>query len=213
MPRPRSDIASRILVAARARFLAEGVDGASLRSIAEDAGTNLGMIYYYFPSKDELFLAVIEQVYGKLLEDLGGALGGEASVEARVRRAYRRVAAMSEAEFDVVRIVVREALVSSERLGRLVERFRRGHVPMVIAAVGEGIARGELAGDKPLPLVLAAIAALGVLPQVARRRLAADVPALAPLLPAPQSLADGLVDVLLHGVAAPRRARVKPRRR
>jgi len=202
MPRPRSDIDARILVAARARFLAEGVDGASLRSIAEDAGTNLGMIYYYFPSKDELFLAVIEQVYGKLLEDLGAALAGEQSVEERIRRAYRRVATMSAAEFDVLRMVVREALVSSERLGRVIERFRRGHVPMVIAMVMEGVARGDLARELPLPLILAAVGSLGLLPQVARRRLGDDVPALAALLPAPEALADALVDVLMHGVAA-----------
>jgi hypothetical protein len=107
---------------------------------------------------------------------------------------------MSAAEFDVLRMVVREALVSSERLTRVIDRFRRGHVPMVIATVMEGVARGELARELPMPLILAAIAALGVLPQVARRRLAADVPALASLLPAPETLADGLVDVLLHGV-------------
>src|SRR5262249_27779376 len=67
MPRPRTDIRVRILHAARARFAAKGVDGSSLRSIAADARTSIGMIYYYFPSKDALFLAVVEEVYGNLL--------------------------------------------------------------------------------------------------------------------------------------------------
>jgi AcrR family transcriptional regulator len=44
MARPASDIQKRIFVAARARFLSEGVDGASLRQIAKDAGTNIGMV-------------------------------------------------------------------------------------------------------------------------------------------------------------------------
>src|SRR4029077_6434218 len=57
MARPRSDIQPRIVRAARERFLAEGVDGASLRTIASDAGTNVGMVFYYFPTKDDLFLA------------------------------------------------------------------------------------------------------------------------------------------------------------
>jgi AcrR family transcriptional regulator len=65
MPRPKSDIDARIVAAARARFLVEGVDGASLRSIAQDAGTNVGMIYYYFPTKDDLFLGVVEDVYAR----------------------------------------------------------------------------------------------------------------------------------------------------
>src|SRR6185295_5828153 len=70
MARPPTDIRQRILGAARARFLAEGVDGASLREIARDAKTTIGMVSYYFPAKDDLFLAVVEEVYAVLLGDL-----------------------------------------------------------------------------------------------------------------------------------------------
>ena len=59
MARPKSDIEPRIIHAARRRFLEDGVDGASLRKIAREAGTNIGMIYYYFPTKDDLFLAYV----------------------------------------------------------------------------------------------------------------------------------------------------------
>ena len=62
MARPRSDIEPRIVHAARRRFLKEGVDGASLRTIARDAKTSIGMVYYYFPTKDDLFFAVVEEV-------------------------------------------------------------------------------------------------------------------------------------------------------
>src|SRR5688500_20229561 len=91
MARTRGDIDARIVQAARARFLHEGVDGASLRGIAKDAGTNVGMIYYYFPTKDELFLAVVEDVYAGLLDDLTAAMADEHPVEERLRRVYRRV--------------------------------------------------------------------------------------------------------------------------
>jgi len=74
MARPRSDIAPRVVIAARERFLKDGVDGASLRAIAHDARTSIGMIYYYFPTKDDLFLAVVEQVYEKVLADMASAL-------------------------------------------------------------------------------------------------------------------------------------------
>ena len=62
MARPRSDIQKRIVLAARTRFLADGVDGASLRHIARAARTSIGMVYYYFPTKDDLFLAVVEEL-------------------------------------------------------------------------------------------------------------------------------------------------------
>ena len=74
MARPRGNIDQRIVRAARVLFLRDGVDGASLRDIARRARTSIGMIYYYFPIKDDLFLAVVEEVYAKLLGDLGVAL-------------------------------------------------------------------------------------------------------------------------------------------
>ena len=91
MGRPRTDIQPRIVRAARARFLAEGVDGASLRTIAADAGTSVGMIFYYFPTKDDLFLAVVEEVYARLLDDLRRALSGDAPVRERLKRAFLRL--------------------------------------------------------------------------------------------------------------------------
>ena len=80
MARPRSDIAQRIVSAAAERFLHDGVDGASLRRIAQAAGTNLGMVYYYFPSKDDLFLAVVERHYAPLSQALIAA--GAALIDA-----------------------------------------------------------------------------------------------------------------------------------
>ena len=113
MARPRSDIQPRIVRAARARFLESGVDGASLRTIAHDAGTNVGMVFYYFPTKDHLFLAVIEEVYAKLLDDLGAVLAGGAPVRDRLEQVFARIGRASAEELAVVRLVAREALLSS----------------------------------------------------------------------------------------------------
>ena len=98
MPRPRSDIEPRLVAAARARFLSDGVDGASLRAIAADAGTSIGMIYYYFPTKDELFLAVVEEAYEKLVQDLDRALDPALPVRDRLERMFARVGALTDEE-------------------------------------------------------------------------------------------------------------------
>jgi AcrR family transcriptional regulator len=129
MARPRSDIQKRVIHAARTRFLAEGVDGASLRRIARAARTSIGMVYYYFPTKDDLFLAVVEDVYVVFLADLVLALEPSLPVEERILRLYRRIGAVTENERLILRLVLREALVSSARLDRIVERFQRGHHP------------------------------------------------------------------------------------
>jgi AcrR family transcriptional regulator len=168
MGRPRTDIAPRIVHAARARFLAEGVDGASLRAIAADAGTNIGMVVYYYPTKDDLFLAVVEEFYSKLLEDLGALLSAKAPVRERLRRAFARLGTMSEPERQIVRLVAREALSSSKRFTRILARAQRGHIAMIFEVLAEGVKVGDIDPDLPLPFVLICVFAMGGMPQVVR---------------------------------------------
>lgn len=204
MARPASDIAERLLSAARARFLAEGVDGASLRAIARDAGTNLGMVYYYYPSKDALFSAVVEKVYAALLEDLAAALrDASGDTEAQLARLYARFAHLSEEEYQVVRLILREALGSSSaRLGRIFERFMRGHMPLLLETITRAHREGVLREDLPPFATMIATVALGLLPQLVRRRIAeSDLP-VENLLPGADALSAILLRILQHGVAS-----------
>ena len=54
---------STILAAARDEFAEHGLGGARMDRIAERAGVNKRLIYYYFEDKDRLFQAVLEQTY------------------------------------------------------------------------------------------------------------------------------------------------------
>jgi AcrR family transcriptional regulator len=59
---------ARILEAATDEFTKHGLGGARVDRIAKRAGTNERMLYYYFVSKDQLFLTVLELVYIRLAE-------------------------------------------------------------------------------------------------------------------------------------------------
>ncbi|MEO8390873.1 TetR family transcriptional regulator [Polaromonas sp.] len=67
---PRSRDADRsqqtILLAARDEFALYGLAGARVDRIAERADINKRLIYYYFKSKDDLFLAVLESTYADI---------------------------------------------------------------------------------------------------------------------------------------------------
>ena len=198
MPRPRSDIRPRIVEAARARFLADGVDGASMREIARDAGTNIGMIVYYFPSKDDLFLSVIETVYAKILADVGAALAVGPPARERLRRALVRLGTVSDHELEVIRLVARESLLSSGRFQRVVARFMRGHVPLIVATLADGVRDGEFDGSLPPALLLVSVMGMGGVPQLIRRAL--DTVAPFSTLPGPEQLADRTLDLLFRAV-------------
>jgi AcrR family transcriptional regulator len=67
-PRPRDAERSReaILLAARDEFAEHGLGGARIDRIAERAGVNKRLLYYYFGNKDALFRAVLEHAYGEI---------------------------------------------------------------------------------------------------------------------------------------------------
>ena len=57
-----------LLASARAAFAAKGLMGARVEEIARRAGLNKQLVYHYFGSKDDLYLAVLERVYGEIRE-------------------------------------------------------------------------------------------------------------------------------------------------
>ncbi|MCK8784124.1 TetR family transcriptional regulator [Roseomonas sp. NAR14] len=57
-----------ILDAAIAEFAEKGLSGARVDEIAARTATTKRMIYYYFTSKEQLFAAVLEEMYGGIRE-------------------------------------------------------------------------------------------------------------------------------------------------
>src|SRR5690348_13017365 len=57
---------ARIIEAAIDEFAARGFKGASMDAIAAGTHTTRALINYYFGSKEKLYIAVLEQVYGEI---------------------------------------------------------------------------------------------------------------------------------------------------
>ena len=197
MPRPRSDIEPRIVHAARRLFLEDGVDGASLRAIAAAAGTSIGMVYYYFATKDELFFAVVEELYGRLLQDIEAAIAPDVPVPQRIERLFLRVARLSDEELLVMRLIVREALTSSTRFARLRQRFQTGHIPLIARLVADGFTSGAFNPQLHPMVAMLSVAGMGIVPQLIRRALDGILPF--PGAPAGAELSKQLVGILFSG--------------
>ena len=57
-----------LLAAAEIEFSTKGLAGARVDIIAEQAAANKRMLYYYFGSKEELYVAVLERAYAAMRE-------------------------------------------------------------------------------------------------------------------------------------------------
>ncbi len=65
-PRDPERTRARILRAARTEFMRHGYSGARVERISRAGRSSDRMIYYYFQSKEKLYLAVLEGVYAEL---------------------------------------------------------------------------------------------------------------------------------------------------
>ena len=67
--RTREDKSSEIVAIARRLFLENGYDGTTMAAIAREAGIATNVVHWYFPTKDELFVAVMEALQSADLEE------------------------------------------------------------------------------------------------------------------------------------------------
>ena len=76
----------RILKAATAEFARYGLGGARVDRIAERAGANKRMLYYYYGNKEDLFLAVMEASYARIRKAELGLHLGQVEPDEGIRR-------------------------------------------------------------------------------------------------------------------------------
>ena len=63
-------------------MLAEGYSAITYRSVAASAGVAAGLVQYYFPSLDDLFVAVLRQSTDRVIEGLEAATRSDAPLRA-----------------------------------------------------------------------------------------------------------------------------------
>jgi TetR/AcrR family transcriptional regulator len=65
-----SSTEERILEAAKKVFHCKGYDGARMQEIADEAGVNKSLVHYYYRNKDNIFQAVFEDAFTRLIARL-----------------------------------------------------------------------------------------------------------------------------------------------
>lgn len=127
----------RLLRAAKAAVARAGVAGATVASIAREAGITPGLVHYYFPSKQ----ALVHALFDRLVVDFGARLEPSPSEPAEVVRGFVRAALSlgDDADPEAVRVwgwLAAEALRDEGLRARLHE-VANGWVSRVAAALQE----------------------------------------------------------------------------
>lgn len=140
----------RILDAAKRRFGRSGIRAATMQDIAQDAGVAVGTIYQFFPDKDALVLAWVEEhrqlIADQLQEVLSRSITADEKLREFLKVRFHTVRSIREepAIAEITRAVLRLAPHTVSEMSALVLSYLR-------RILTEGLKSGRLPSVKPTP--------------------------------------------------------------
>ena len=133
-----------ILQAAITEFVQQGLSGARVDAIAERTKTSKRMIYYYFNSKEQLYVEVLEKLYGDIRQTEAQLHLGALEPRAAIQRLVEFTFDHHDSNVDFVRIVCIENIHYGENVKQSTNiRSMSGNVRNLL---DETLRRGEAAG-------------------------------------------------------------------
>ena len=158
-----TDTRSRILDAALNEFSAYGLAGARTDRIAQAAGVNKALLYYYFDSKENLYIASLEMISAKIRDRTLAVFLRECSPGERVLRSalehFDRILTQHEFQGLMQQEMIRLHKGESSALEILIKRIFAPAMTMYQSMVREGIESGELIQTDWMQVHLASLGA------------------------------------------------------
>ena len=154
---------ARILESATNEFSANGLAGARTERIAEAAGVNKALLYYYFRSKQELYTAALEEIAEKVVLSGLSAMSLECSAGERLvhfalnhfDRIHTRRTFQSLMQQEMIRLHRGE----KNAVAPLVEKVFKSMMLRFREAFAEGQSSGELIRVDDMQMMYAALGA------------------------------------------------------
>ena len=138
-----TDTRDRVLQVAQVLFAERGYRGTSLRDIAKRIGIKAPSLLHHFPSKQLLYLAVLDKMF-ESLEDAANAIAwGRESRQERMRQAVGNAIDFIAMHPDFVRIMWKE-MEDESGIGRQVLKRR---LPPLFSTAVNFIFRGQRDGE------------------------------------------------------------------
>ena len=140
-----------ILAAARKLLLEKGINGTSVNQIAKQAELGVGTIYFYYRSKEELFVELQAEGLALLNNKIEQACSAKVDPSDRIRcmaTAYREFSRQDKNYFDVINSFLSAPdIILSADLKTRIETHGNQILGHVRNSLEEGMARGLFRND------------------------------------------------------------------
>ncbi|GAB15513.1 putative TetR family transcriptional regulator [Arthrobacter globiformis NBRC 12137] len=150
---PRDERRAQLLAAAQEVFVANGYHGAAMDEIAETAHVSKPVLYQHFPSKRELYLALLDSHLGALTELMLGALNSTTDNKERVQAVMRAYYRFIDSDDQAHRLVFESDLINDADVSSRLETFNKTFANAIAQVIAE---------DTKLPLLEAQLLGRGL---------------------------------------------------
>ncbi|HVX29623.1 MAG TPA: TetR/AcrR family transcriptional regulator [Nitrolancea sp.] len=151
---------AQILQAAAAVYARQGIDGARMDDIVVESGLSKGTLYWYFDSKDDITIALVDEMINGEFEQLRQLLDAEGTVIERLERFFDMHAAILQANPLLGKLGIEFYAIAGkiDKVHELVRRYYDEFVAVLLALLKQGEERGELRVERPRELAVNLVA-------------------------------------------------------
>lgn len=139
-----------ILDAAVKLYAEKGMDGTSIRDVANQSGENMGLVYYYFDDKEDLFSTALADA---VMSAVSGILKQEAitsgNATRRLEALFNEYLKLPEENPMVALLALRGLIRMAEQGEQMFSGIMKDRIIAVEEIVEEGIRNGEFSKVNP----------------------------------------------------------------
>jgi AcrR family transcriptional regulator len=161
----------RILDAALQVFSARGYHDAAVDDIAARAETSKGGVYFHFPGKQALFLALLDRTANLLLDRIVSRMETESDPMAKIDGALQAVIGTFSAQRSIARLFLVEALGAGPEFHARMHAIHESFAAFIKSNLDEAVRLGVIS---PLDTQTASLAWFGALNQVVTHWVLSD---------------------------------------
>ena len=143
-----------ILNAAREVFIRKGYSGARMQEIADEAGINKALLFYYFRSKENLFHAIFTGVLEQIQKEILSILNSEMELFDKLRFFFNFYIGILQKNSFVPGFLIHEV---NQNAQMLVDTFKKAGFSLpvhFINQINDEIKRGRIKAIDPMQLLL-----------------------------------------------------------
>ena len=144
-PASKKDKRQRLLAASLHLFRIQGYDQTKVSQITRAAGVAKGTFFNYFPSKEQVLLALGEEVLGRVGNIPAQEMTTAKTARAKIKAIFHGLAAGLESDRELVREMVYRGLRLPDLIGG--ERAKLDFRGMLVLLIEQGKRDGEVAAQ------------------------------------------------------------------